>query len=133
MSVEPDSLAIPGITQVAKLVRTREILKENTSSTDTTYLITNLSFEEADAAKILQMKTDYWAIENKVHYVADFVFGEDRCTIRAKNGPRIMSSLRVFAMNVMRACGITNIKRCVDNLRSSPQNFFLKAASPNFA
>jgi hypothetical protein len=41
----------------------------------TTYLITNLSFEEADAAKVLQMKTDYWAIENEVHYVADFVFG----------------------------------------------------------
>ncbi len=41
------------------------------------------------------------------------------------------SSLQLFAMNVMRACGITNIKRCVDNLKSSPENFFLTVASPN--
>ena len=72
--------------------------------------------------------TDYWAIENKVHYIADFVFGEDRSTIRAKNGPRVMSALSAFAMNVMRACGIGNLKRCVANLQNAPQNFFAKAA-----
>ena len=128
MSVDSHSLVIPGITQIAKLVRTREVLKKKNASTETTYLITNLSFEEADAAHILKLKTDYWAIENKVHYVADFVFGEDRSTIRAKNGPRIMSALRAFAMNVMRACGITNIKRCVANLQNAPQNLLAKAA-----
>jgi predicted transposase YbfD/YdcC len=128
MSVNSHRLVIPGITQIAKLVRKREVVKKKTSTTETTYLITNFSFEEADAAKILKIKTDYWAIENKVHYIADFVFGEDRSTIRAKNGPRVMSALSAFAMNVMRACGIGNLKRCVANLQNAPQNFFAKAA-----
>ena len=127
MSVEDRCLTIPGIKQIAKLVRTREVLKKKVSKTEETYLITNQSFVEADAAQILKQKTDYWAIENKVHYITDMVFGEDRSTIRAKHGPRVMSGLRVFALNVMRACGITNIKRCVANRQNAPHRLFAPA------
>jgi predicted transposase YbfD/YdcC len=133
LCAEKHLLPISGIKQVAKLVRTREILKKSgknrsDKSSETVYLITNLSFEQASADQLLALKTQYWGIENKVHYVADNVFGEDRCTIRKGHGPRNMSALRMFAMNVMRACRITNIKRCVYNLRSNPLKLFSKAA-----
>lgn len=39
-------------------------------------------------------------IENKVHWVRDVVFDEDRSPIRTGNGPRAMATLRNLAASV---------------------------------
>ena len=55
------------------------------------------------------------------------VFGEDRSTIRAKFGAQNMSSLRNFAVGILHAMGVDNIKRFVDNLKYNT-SYFLQAA-----
>jgi predicted transposase YbfD/YdcC len=97
--------------------REREILKTGKIHREEIYLITNKNHEELDAENFLELKREYWAIENKLHYRKDFVYGEDRSTIRAKNGPENMSSLRNFAVGLLMANNITNVKRCVDNIK----------------
>lgn len=106
-----------GVKQVAKLVRKREVIKSGVVSEETVILITNLDHAQADPERIMQLKREYWAIENQLHYRKDFVFGEDRSTIRAEHGPQNMATLRNFAVSLMMASGVQNIKRCVDNLR----------------
>jgi predicted transposase YbfD/YdcC len=68
----------------------------------------------------MRLKRDYWHIENKLHYRKDFVFGEDRSTIRAENGPENMATLRNFAISLLMANDIQNVKRCVDNFKYQP-------------
>lgn len=121
-------LCIPGILQAARVTRTREVLKSGKKSKEEIFLITNLDSSQADAQRLLALKRSYWEIENKLHYRKDFVFGEDRSTIRARNGPRNMATLRNFAIGFLTANGITNIKRCVDNLQHDPYALLRKAA-----
>lgn len=80
-------------------------------------MITNLDSSQADAQRLLSLKRSYWEIENKLHYRKDFEFGEDRSTIRARHGPQNMATLRNVAIGLITANGITNVKRCVDNLQ----------------
>jgi len=114
-------LPIPDIQQIGRLVTTRETLKTGKTTSDITFLITNLSFDQLTAERFLHLKRRYWDIENKLHYRKDFVYGEDRSTIRAKYGPQNMATLRNFAIGLLSSLGIDNIKRCVDNLRIDPQ------------
>ena len=91
-------------------------------------MITNLSDDELDAGEFLRLKRSYWAIENQLHYRKDLVFNEDRSTIRAGYGPQNMSALRNFAVGLMLASGIGNVKRCVDNLQHNPYSLLRAAA-----
>lgn len=119
---------IPGIQQIARIERRRLVVKTGKKTAETIYIITNLSHESVDAATLLSWHRGYWLIENVLHYHKDMVFGEDRSTIRAANGPANMASLRSFAIGLFLRTGITNIKRCVENLRHDPQAFMKMAA-----
>jgi predicted transposase YbfD/YdcC len=120
LATEHTTLVFPDVKQVARLRRTREVLKSGAKSEEEIFLITNRSFEDLDAEAFANLKRSYWDIENKLHYRKDFVFGEDRSTIRKGHGPQNMSSLRNFALGLLLNLGITNVKRCVDNLRHDP-------------
>lgn len=110
-------LNFKGIQQIAKLQRKRTIIKSDKTSEEEIFLITNLSVNEADAERLMFLKRDYWSIENKLHYRKDFVFGEDRSTIRAEHGPENMAALRNFANSLLMANNVDNVKRCVDNFK----------------
>ena len=101
------------------MYRRREVLKTGKIQQDTVFLITNLDCQKASAERLLELKRQYWEIENKLHYRKDFVFNEDRSTIRAEHGPENMSTLRNFVISLLMANNIDNVKRCVDNLRYS--------------
>ena len=96
------------------------MVKTGKKSTEEVYLITNIDFDTLDAEGFAKLKRRYWDIENKLHYRKDFTFGEDRSTIRAGHGPQNMATLRNFAIGLLSALGIDNIKRCVDNLQHNP-------------
>lgn len=122
-------LGFPGVQQAALLKRTREVIRSKTKpKEEQVFLITNLPHQDLDAEKFAALKRSYWDIENKLHYRLDFTFGEDRSTIRARNGPKNMSALRVFAVSLLMNLGIGNIKRCVDNLQHC-QGSILKMAA----
>lgn len=120
-------LAFPGVKQAALLHRERELVSSGKTTTDDVFLITDLEFQLLHAQEFADFKRMYWSIENKLHYRKDFVFGEDRSTIRARYGPQNMSSLRNFAIGLLTCLGVTNIKRCVDNLQHV-QSLFMQFA-----
>ncbi len=51
----------------------------------------------------------HWGIENRDHYVRDVSFSEDMSRIRTKPGH--FARFRSFALNVLRANAVTNVKR----------------------
>ena len=78
-------------------------------STEIAFYITSLSTEQAGAEKLGALVRGHWGIENRVHYVRDVTFDEDRSQIRTGNAPRTMATLRNVAISVLRLAGHTNI------------------------
>jgi hypothetical protein len=53
----------------------------------------------------------HWGIENRDHHVRDRVLREDDSRIRRR--PGVFARLRSFALNVLRANGVTNVSEAV--------------------
>lgn len=66
------------------------------------YLITSLSKDKADAQRLLALNRGHWEIENRVHWVRDVNFDEDRSQVRTGAGPRVMATLRNLAISLLR-------------------------------
>lgn len=100
-------LDFPYVRQVARIERRRLRLKDNTEQHETVFCITSLSPEKADAARLLQLNRDHWSIENRLHYVRDRTFDEDRSQVRKRAAPHMMASLRNLAIGLLRLAGAT--------------------------
>ena len=53
----------------------------------------------------------HWGVENRDHHVRDRVLREDDSRIRRK--PGVLARLRSFALNVLRANGVTDVSEAV--------------------
>jgi len=69
--------------------------------TEVVFVITSLPPERASAERLLQLNREHWSIENKVHWVRDVTFDEDRSQVR-KKAAHLMATLRNLAMSVLR-------------------------------
>ena len=66
------------------------------------FIITSLDARKASPAHLAGYVRGQWTIENKVHWIGDVTFRKDACRIRTGARPRIMATLRVLAIRVIR-------------------------------
>lgn len=109
-------IAFPHAAQVFRIERHRADLSGNLKSKEVVYGVTSLSPEKADAERLLALSRGHWEIENRLHWVRDVTFDEDRSQIRTKAGPRMFATLRNFAIGVLRLSGCNNIAAGLRNL-----------------
>jgi hypothetical protein len=79
--------------QLARLDRIRQ-LSPGRQEVETVWIITSLSPEQADAARLLELVRQYWCIENGTHYRLDVSGGEDRCRVRHPVAATVLGILR---------------------------------------
>lgn len=115
-----DFVLFPHCGQVAHLERFRHEIKSGKIHEETAYLITSLSPAEANPKRLLSLSRGHWGIENKSHYVRDVTFDEDRSQIRKKSGPRMMATLRNFAISILRLIGYKNIASALRDMAAKP-------------
>ena len=84
-------------------------IKSGKITEETAHGVTSLTPEKASPVRLLALVRGHWHIENKIHYVRDVTYDEDRSQVRIGNGPRAMSSLRNFAIALIRAQGWTGV------------------------
>ncbi|GIE79386.1 ISAs1 family transposase [Actinoplanes philippinensis] len=89
--------------------RRRRLDQPRRFTTETVYAITDLRVHQAKPAQMAAWIRGHWAIENKIHWVRDVTYDEDRSQIRTGTGPHVMAALRDAAIAALRAAGITNI------------------------
>ena len=77
------------------------------------YGITSLTPAEADPARLLALNRGHWSIENRLHWVRDVTFDEDRCRVRKRAGAHVMASLRNVAISLLRLAGAANIAQAL--------------------
>jgi predicted transposase YbfD/YdcC len=63
--------------------------------------------------RILTINRGHWEIENRLHWVRDVTFDEDRCQIRKGNGAHIMASIRNLVISLIRLLKFRYIPRGV--------------------
>lgn len=98
---------------VIRIDRTRIKVKTGEESNVCDYAITSLTKDQADDKMLLDIIRGHWTIENRVHYVRDMAFDEDRSQIRTGNGPRVMATIRNIVLSILRLLGVTNITECL--------------------
>jgi predicted transposase YbfD/YdcC len=64
-----------------------------------------------DAASFGRAVRAHWGIENRAHHVRDRILREDDGRIRRQ--PSIFARLRSFALNLLRANGVTNVSEAL--------------------
>ena len=110
----------PCCSQVACLEWYSEDLKAGKTRHETAYLITSLSPTKATPQRLLALNRGHWDIENRSYYVRDVTFDEDRSQIRSRSGPRMMVTLRNFAISILRLTGIENIAKALRTMAAKP-------------
>lgn len=98
-------LTFPHAAQVFCIERQTTEIATHKDRTETVYGITSLPPQKADPARLLQLSRGHWTIENRLHYVRDVTFDEDRCSVRKGNGAQVMASLRNLAISLLRMAG----------------------------
>ena len=93
----------PGAAQVARIERERRI--GDKVSTEVAYIVTSLTPAESGPARLLALTRGHWAIENRLHYVRDVSFNEDRCRVRA--GARALAAIRNLVLSLIRERGLS--------------------------
>lgn len=86
-----------GIQTLVMILSERRIGDE--SEVQDRYFISSL---ESNAEKILRAKRSYWGIENRLHWVLDIAFNEDRSRVRKDNAPQNFAILRHMALNLLK-------------------------------
>ncbi|MER6076407.1 ISAs1 family transposase, partial [Streptomyces sp. NPDC001817] len=104
-----DDLDFPHAAQVARITRHRTSLKTGKRTRETVYVITDLTSRQASPEKIARLVRSQWVIENRLHFIRDVTFDEDRSQVRTGYGPENMATLRNLAINKLRENGHTNI------------------------
>jgi predicted transposase YbfD/YdcC len=90
-----------GLSFVARIVRRRHVQVTGKTSTETAYYIG--SDGAATAVATAEKIRRHWSIENQLHWVLDLAFREDEARHRAKNTAANMTTLRHFALNLIKS------------------------------
>ena len=77
------------------------------------YAVTSLPPAEAKPQRLLALWRGHWGIENRVRWVRDVSFAEDRPQVRMGSAHQIMAALRNLTISVIRLAGETNIAAAV--------------------
>ena len=85
----------PHAAQIARLERTRN-LRDPAAKPEVVWLITSLTAEQADAARLLELSRAYWGIENGGHGRLDGSAFEDACRVRHPVAATALGWLRRF-------------------------------------
>ncbi len=101
---------LPNAAQALQIRRRRRRLDQpKRFTTETVYAITDLRVHQAKPAQLAGWIRGHWSIENKIHWVRDVTYDEDRSQIRTGTGPAVMAALRNAAIGALRLTGVTNI------------------------
>jgi len=89
--------------------------------TEVVYAVTSLSSTDAHPNQIAAWLRGHWGIENKLHYVRDVTFDEDRSQNRTAGGSQVMATLRNLAISLLRLNEEPNIASARRHHARNPQ------------
>jgi predicted transposase YbfD/YdcC len=118
-----DYLEFPCVGQAFAIERLRIDKKTGETSTEVVYGLTDHSPQSADPARLLAFNRAHWGIEAH-HYILDWNWDEDRCTIRTGHGPENITRLRRFAVGLIKSKSSDSVAATIDKLARNVRRVF---------
>jgi predicted transposase YbfD/YdcC len=104
----------PGLKVLVQVVRERTVLATQKTSIETVFYVgSDSDLSAQDASRRIRR---HWGIENELHWVLDMAFREDEARHRAHNTAQNLTTLRHFALNIVkqdktRKLGVANSRK----------------------
>ena len=118
-----DYLDFPAVGQAFAIERHSIEKKTGKVSTETVYGLTDHTPNHADAARVLALNRGHWSVEAH-HYILDWNWDEDRCTLRTGRGPEKITCLRRFATGLIKSKSRDSVAATIDKLARSVRRVF---------
>lgn len=116
-------LDFPQVGQVFAIER--QTLEKTTGkvSHEIVYGVTDHSPDSADPERMLAFNRGHWGVEAH-HWILDWNWDEDRCTIRTGHGPDNITRLRRFAIGLIKAKSNDSVAGTIDKLARKVRRVF---------
>ena len=111
-------VGFPHATQVMQVRRT--VTRSHRKSVEVVYVICSLPMAAVDPIQVTAWIRGHWGIENRLHWVRDVVFDEDRATIRTGSAPQVMATIRNTVVSILRLVGHDNIAAALRHHSRNP-------------
>ena len=99
----------PHLAQVCRVERCRVDCRTGEVERAVTYAVTSRPPARADAAALLVSLRGHWGIENRLHWVRDVTFDEDRSQVRSGAAPQATAACRNLVLALLRRAGVDTI------------------------
>ena len=113
----PARIGFEGAAQAAQPRRT--VTKKGKKTVEVACLVT--SDLDASPETLAAWARGHWHTENKLHWVRDVTYQEDKSLVRTGNAPRVTASLRSMAISLLRLDGHMNIAAANRHHARDPQ------------
>ena len=114
----------PHLAQAVCLEREVVLLATGELRRERAYAVTSVAAERADAQAILGWWRGHWGIENRLHWVRDLTFGEDRSPAWVAGVPEMLAALRNTVIGVLRLHGYDALAATRRHLARHPERCF---------
>jgi predicted transposase YbfD/YdcC len=118
----------PHLAQVGRLVHHWTVRGQRRS--EVSYLITSLDAQQTTPKHLLRVVRGHWGIENRLHWVRDVTFDEDRCQVRSGAAPQVLAACRNLVIGLLRRQGASNIASALRTCAGHPQQALALVTSP---
>jgi predicted transposase YbfD/YdcC len=118
-----DYLDFPAVGQAFAIERQSIEKKTGKVSTETVYGLTDHTPKSADAARLLAFNRNHWGVEAH-HYILDWNWDEDRCTLRTGHGPENITRLRRFATGLIKSKSRDSVAATIARLARNVRRVF---------
>lgn len=90
----------PGVAAVGRVTLRRRLRDQRADPVVVRYYLLS---RYISAKRLLDVTRSHWAVENRLHWVLDVHFAEDRNRARKDDAPENLAILRRLALNILRA------------------------------
>jgi predicted transposase YbfD/YdcC len=111
----------PHLAQVCRVERRRIDVQTGARAVTVSYAVTSAAPHRAHAGRLLEVTRGHWGIENRLHWVRDVTFDEDRSAVRSGAAPQVCAACRNLAIALVRRTGATNIAAATRTYAGRPR------------
>lgn len=108
----------PHLAQVCRIER--QVTRKGETRQEVAYAVTSLSAADGCPERLLALWRGHWGIENRLHWVRDVAFDEDRRQVRTGAAPQIMAAITNAAIGLLRLKGTANIAAALRRCAARP-------------
>ena len=118
-----DYLEFPFVGQIFAIQRHTIDKKSGEETKEIAYGLTSHSPMSANAEQLLKFNRGHWGVESH-HYLLDWNWNEDRCTIRKGHGPENITCLRRFATGLIKSISKDSVAATIEKLARNVRRVF---------